>query len=219
MTMVYTGWLVVGAAIALRLRQYVYARSLWSDEAGVAVNIVQRSFRGLMRPLDFYQSAPLGFLWSVKAFTTILGNSEPALRLFSLVSGIGALWAAIVLARKTLKPRAGLIFLALMAVSQPLLYYSNELKPYESDALIALVLVLASLEVRRHPEQLVTVATWFGIAAIATWFSSPSIFVSGAAVLSLIWETFRQRKWRPLVAVSAAGLSVLIIFAVRYFLI
>jgi predicted membrane-bound mannosyltransferase len=72
--------------IILRIWQYAANRSLWLDEAALALNIVNRSFIGLLLPLDNNQQAPLGFLIIQKAFTIVLGNSEYSLRLFPLLA-------------------------------------------------------------------------------------------------------------------------------------
>ena len=47
----YLGWGIVLLGIALRLRQYLLNRSLWADEASLAMNLVTRDFNGLTREL------------------------------------------------------------------------------------------------------------------------------------------------------------------------
>jgi hypothetical protein len=74
--------LLLGAL--LRLRQYLTGRSLWADEASLALNIVNRNFAGMFQPLDYDQGAPVGFLLVEKLFNSILGKKEFALRLFLL---------------------------------------------------------------------------------------------------------------------------------------
>ena len=75
--------LLLGAL--LRLRQYLTGRSLWVDEAMLALNIVNRDFWGLLQPLDYDQGAPIGFLLVEKLFNSILGKHEFVLRLFPLL--------------------------------------------------------------------------------------------------------------------------------------
>ena len=67
--------------VALRLRQYLALRSFWLDEAMLALNIVGRSFSGLLKPLDYNQGGPVGFLLAEKMVVNLLGNSELSLRL------------------------------------------------------------------------------------------------------------------------------------------
>src|SRR5512139_456910 len=88
------------AGILLRLRQYLTGRSLWMDEAMLALNIVNRSFGELLKPLDYDQGAPLGFLMVEKLFNLLLGRSEYALRLFPLLVGILSIWLFYLLLKR-----------------------------------------------------------------------------------------------------------------------
>ena|SRR5205823_3801628 len=97
-------------------------RSLWLDEFYIALNIVQRSFSQLLQPLDFHQAAPIGFLLIEKAAVQPFGNTEYALRLFPLFSGIVALLFLYKLASWYLAPRATLIALGLFSIADPLIY-------------------------------------------------------------------------------------------------
>src|SRR6185503_14605680 len=76
----------------LRVRQYLTGRSLWADEAMLALNIVNRNFAGLLQPLDYDQGAPIGFLLVEKIFNSVLGKNELALRLLPLLVGLISLW-------------------------------------------------------------------------------------------------------------------------------
>ena len=85
-------WILLFLGAALRLRQYLSGRSLWADEAMLALNIVNRSFAQLFQPLDYDQGAPLGFLLVEKIFNSILGRHELVLRFFPLLAGLASLW-------------------------------------------------------------------------------------------------------------------------------
>src|SRR5215213_3690007 len=84
----------------LRLRQYLTGRSLWADEAMLALNIVERNFAGMFQPLDYDQGSPIGFLLVEKFFNSILGKSEFALRLFPLLVGSISLWLFYLLLKR-----------------------------------------------------------------------------------------------------------------------
>src|SRR5438132_4168306 len=73
---------LVGIGIALRVAQYAANRSLWVDEAWVALNLIERPLSGLTTHLSFNQAAPIGFLLVERIVAKLLGFSEYALRLF-----------------------------------------------------------------------------------------------------------------------------------------
>jgi uncharacterized membrane protein len=83
-------YLIIGLGIVVRATQYFANRSLWLDEAFLALNIVQRSFTELWRPLSHDQVAPLGFLMAEKLAIVCLGNHAYALRFFPFLAGIAA---------------------------------------------------------------------------------------------------------------------------------
>src|SRR5262245_834455 len=57
-------WWFVGLGVLLRLARYAMNYPLWWDEAFVAVNFIRRDFLELVRPLDYGQVCPIGFLWA-----------------------------------------------------------------------------------------------------------------------------------------------------------
>ncbi|HAE59165.1 MAG TPA: hypothetical protein DCG54_06560, partial [Anaerolineae bacterium] len=99
-----TAALLIGMGLVLRLRQYLSGRSLWLDEAMLALNIVERDFWGLLKPLDYDQGAPLGFLLLEKLTISLLGNGELTLRLPSVIAGCLALVFFYLLLRHFLSP-------------------------------------------------------------------------------------------------------------------
>src|SRR5438874_1308321 len=78
-------FVLLGAAD--QLRAFLFARSLWLDEASVVLNITRRSFRGLLKPLSYAQGAPVGWLWVEHASIRVFGNNEHALRAVPFVCG------------------------------------------------------------------------------------------------------------------------------------
>jgi hypothetical protein len=85
-------WFSVALGALLRLVQYLRNRSLWLDESSLALNILHRSYSGLLEPLDYHQGAPVGFLMLEKLAVRSLGAGEYALRLAPLVAGLVSLF-------------------------------------------------------------------------------------------------------------------------------
>ena len=113
-------WVIITVGLAIRLILYLKNRSIWLDESMIALNILDRSFVALLHPLDHYQYAPVGFLMTVKAATTLFGGSEYALRLVPLLFGSASLLLFHRVSGKLMKPAAANIALGLYALSNTL---------------------------------------------------------------------------------------------------
>ncbi|WP_019504324.1 glycosyltransferase family 39 protein [Pleurocapsa sp. PCC 7319] len=170
-------FLILG--ILVRIIQYLSNRSLWFDEANLALNIVHRSYGELVQTLDHNQAAPLGFLWLEKLAIQVFGNNEYALRLLPTVAGIVALVIFYFLANRYCSKFATPIAIALFACSRYTLYFATELKPYSSDVAIALLLFWILTRIRH---QILKIRAIFGLAllgALSIWLSYPVIFILG----------------------------------------
>ena len=185
---------VVGAG--LRIRQYAYRRSLWNDEAALALNIVHRSFGGLLRPLGLQQGAPIGFLWIERACVDIFGNNEYALRLFPLLSGIAGVALVAVIARRVLSPWATPFAVLLFAVLQPLVYYSTEVKQYGVDVTAALLIVYMTLWLLDRPLTRRRALVWGVVGGATLFVSHPAALVLGACgvAIALLLTRRHQRE-------------------------
>lgn len=140
-------WFVISVGIFLRVVQYLLDRSLWIDEAFVALNIINRSYAELLQPLDYNQGAPFGFLVIEKFIVQVFGDSEYSLRLLPFISGIAALFLFYWVARRLSNWSTTVIALALFALCDRAIYYSAEVKQYSSDVAIALILYLLITEI------------------------------------------------------------------------
>jgi Dolichyl-phosphate-mannose-protein mannosyltransferase len=214
-------WAALVAAVILgtllRCAQYVADRSLWHDEALLALNIVGRTLRESVGRLHFAQAAPSPFMAAEWAVSRVGGYSEQSLRLVALVAGVGALVLFAVVARRYLAPWAAALATVVFAVADALLYYASELKPYSSDVLVTTVLVLLVVGVvEGMPTTRRVVATGIVGAAAMLW-SYPSVFVAASAIVVLLVPT-REGAWRqdtirrlPLIVMWAlAGVVVVV---------
>ncbi|MCP9485245.1 MAG: glycosyltransferase family 39 protein [Gaiellaceae bacterium MAG52_C11] len=210
-------WAVVAVGALLRLARYLDNRSLWLDEAFLAINLKEKSFSELLGQLEFLQSAPAGFLLAEKAAVTLFGDSEYALRLLPLAASLVALALFAYVARRLLSPPVALLAVALFAVNPRLLYFSSEVKPYGTD--VAVALLLLALAVRAHEtdgrsyRRLVPLAL---VAPAAVWFSFPAILVLGAIAVSLAIEPLRSRERRQVGLVAALAATWLASFGALY---
>ena len=216
-----TGLLIL-LGIVLRLRQYLTGRSLWSDEAMLALNIVNRDFAGLFKPLDYDQGVPIGFLLVEKLINSILGKNEFVLRLFPLIVGLISLWLFYLLLKQITSGASGvglLIALALFALNPRLIYYSSEVKQYIVDVAVTISLLLIAARVFKTSPRRKDFA-WLTIAGlIALWFSHPALFVLAGIGIALIIIYLRRRDTSNLLLVLGMGFLWVIEVAFLYFLI
>lgn len=193
-------WGIIILGWALRLRSYAAGRSLRRDEADLARNLVERSFRGLLEPLDYAQGAPIGFLMLEKGVITALGHNELAFRLVPLLAGLASLPLFFGVARRLVGPRAVLVGLALVAFTEPMVYYASELKQYSCDVLVGLVILAAAsaASARGHAASVIGRPFWLAlVGAVAVWFSHPALFILGGVGLALFLPDAEPRAfWR-----------------------
>jgi len=189
----------------LRVRQYLIGRSLWADEAMLALNIVNRNFAGLFKPLDYDQGAPIGFLLTEKIFNLLLGRSEYALRLFPLLLGLLSLWTFYLLLKHFTSGTTLIVIITLFAVNPRLIYYSSEVKQYMADVVVAIILLLITSQLIEKPTRKgLAILTFAGLLAL--WFSHPSIFLLAGIGITLIILYLQKRDFANLGLTSAMGL-------------
>lgn len=212
--------LLVGIGWLLRGRQYLFNRSLWLDEAYLAVNFMDRDLGQLLfEPLSNGQAAPLGFLALTKLLTALLGVEDWVLRLQPLASGLLTLLAAWGLARRTLTHCAAqATFVGLLALSPLLVYYSSEFKQYQNDVLatVGLLWLAARFDLQRWQRDAPILA---GAGALAIWLSHPSLFVLAGVGLVLWIEAIRRHQRAAWLAVTGMGLLWMLAFAVHHTLV
>jgi hypothetical protein len=167
---------VIACGILFRLGSFIQDRTLWYDEAMLASSIMQRGLGGMFEPLDYSQSAPLGFLIIVKLFTIVLGGSQHILRLYSFLTGILSIWLFYKLLKSSgfKRPLLGTAFYATVS---PLIYYTTELKPYMPDAFFT---IAALYLCRLYKDKKLPLWGYALFCFFAVWISFPIIFVIGA---------------------------------------
>ena len=220
--------LVIAVGIGIRLRFYLFDRSMYRDEAALALNIVQRPFSGLFKPLDNDQGAPIGFLLLEKTVVKLWGNHEKALRLVPQMVSILSLPLFLWLCRKILMPGAAVIALVIVALGAKQYDYSTDTKQYALDVFTTILLFLLaaiavgglSWNIQPAGAEPVRRRRWIialGIAgALAIWFSHPATFVLAGIGVMLAIEWLRPApRGNPLALLSLA-IAWATSFAINY---
>lgn len=210
--------IIIIFGVIFRLREYFFNRSLWIDESSISLEIINKSFTDLFKPLGFEQSAPIGFLLLEKLAVKVFGFGEQALRFFPMVLGLFSIWLFYLVCKKILKGKSVLIALFAFSFSEHLIYYSNEVKPYIFDVFIDSVLYLVFIQIinvgagfipardinYKRVTTRVTPTTvgdilnlkyltiLAGTGAISVFFSQPAIFVLAGIAFALLMR-FRSK--------------------------
>jgi len=213
--------LPVTIGAVLRLWHYFGARSLWIDEAYIALNFLERDLGALFGQLDYHQVAPLGWLVLEDWLLSTFGGLELTLRLPSLVAGLAALVLFSFVARRYLSFGGAVFAVLFFALSNVLVRYSAEIKPYMLDVLFSVIVVWIGYFVFEAQRRLGIrdhfLLFLFGLVAVPLSF--PAAFLLGGLGGLMIVCALLLRHFRQAVALAAMAGAWLVEFGLMFFVI
>ena len=209
-------WITIAAGVGIRVFHFFVNRSLWLDEIYLSAGLLRMDlFQLATSPLDYQQQAPVGFLFLVKTCLLVFGESEMALRLVPLLSGIAALFFFLPVARCILNQQGVFIATSLFAFAPLIIYHSVEIKQYSS-TLLATVIALF-LYVRYHTRHdALSRIKWAVCGAVIIWFAYSSIFVFAGIAAAVCLKHIYRKNWNTL-GKSVIVFSFWMISFVAYF--
>lgn len=200
--------LLLGAAVLLRVLDFLPHRSLWLDEAMLGFNIQQFGFARLMGPLVMDQASPIGFLWLQRLTYLLLEPADLFMRVWPLVFGVSSLLIMHRLARCYGDGSYAWLATALLAFSPVHLRFSSELKPYTLDVLAAATLLWLFTRVLQDPQNSKRLLHLTLAGALAIWWSFPVLFVLAGigvgGITARLWERRQLHDCLPWIYVGAA---------------
>lgn len=212
--------LVVLPAFIVRYYLFTLHPPLWLDEAMLALNINARNFLELVKPLDYDQGAPLGYLWLVKLATMIFGANEFGLRAISLISGGLSLFLLTAFSAKVNGIAGRFFAVAAIAISFPIISYSVQVKQYSLDLFITLLIYLVAETYFRETEPSKDYFRLGLFGAIVPWFSHPSVFSLAGLGIVLLLNNYKKEKRKGkralLLALAAWASSFIILYLLQY---
>jgi hypothetical protein len=128
---------------------FVTNKSLWVDEFLLALNFIDQDWQHLLKPLEYRQMAPIGFLLSSKCFAFVFSNQDFSYKIFPAIGWLGS-WFVF----KSILEHFNIsrLFLwgamALFSSNFMLLSYSYEFKQYSTDVTFALLIFLIYLRTK-----------------------------------------------------------------------
>jgi hypothetical protein len=206
--------MIVFAGIIMSGLQFVYNRSLWSDESMLAVNILNRDFTGLLATLDYRQSAPLLFLYVEKLFSIIIPG-EMGLRIFPLLCFLGSLIFFGKTVKLVFKSSSTIAFcISAFTFNYMLIMYSSEVKQYMADVLISSMFIFFLLNdtfnAKRGPKLLLIAGV------VASLMSNISPMILSTFWLFIVFKN--KGDLNKIIKISLIGLSWAVIFICYYLL-
>lgn len=195
----------IGASLSLG--QFSSRRTLWLDELALTRSILDRTVAELIvRPLDFDQVAPAGFLLVQKGLVAAFGASEYVLRAFPLAMALAALALVVGLGRTVLGGWAASLPVLLLGCSPRMIWLSSQAKQYSTDVAATAGLLLVALTVPRWRERSRVRLALLLAGMVAPWMSQPSVFALAAAAVGLGLKDWRQeRRLRPFTVLAVGA--------------
>ena len=181
------------SAIIISAINLFYNRSLWLDEAMIALNIRSRNYSDLLVPLDLYQAAPIGFLLVEKFISSLFNYSDWSFRILPFFSYIFSVYFFKKLCRLILNNRLLEIFTtALFSLAFVSLYFSNEVKQYILDLFTSTLLLFLVFQILNGKNKYFL---WYSIlTAVLMWFSNITIILFTVTFGLLLVNHFRNRN-------------------------
>ncbi len=190
------------AAIILHVRFILNAGGLWRDEIH-AVNL------GLAPSIsEFWQwletdTFPAGWHMTIRAWATIFGSSDGALRILGALLGL-AIIALVWWNARQLGRGLPLIAMALFAVNPVAIVFGDSLRGYGLGTVTMLFMCVAVAQLVVDPTwRRFAVGLLASVVAVQSFYFNPLILVAmarGAAAVSI-----RRRAWKPIAAVIGVG--------------
>lgn len=208
--------LILFSGVILSLIQFIYNRSLWFDEAMLALNIINKNSLELLKPLDYFQSSPILFLQIEKIFSYLIPNSEFGLKLFPFISYLLSLFLFYKIIKVIHQNYYTIIFsLSLFVFNITLIYYSSEVKQYMTDAFVLTSVYYLLLKKYKNESYKYYFLCIVGVFSIFLSDATPIIlFTTG---FYLLFDIYRHKK-KHFLQLTVISIAWVISFLLYYFL-
>ncbi len=202
--------------VFFRLYQYFYDHSLWLDETYLSISLFKKDYLDLASTsLLKQQKAPLGFLWLVKLSINVLGKTEYALRLISLVSGIATLFVFMPVAKFFLKAWGAITAFGVLCLAPAFVHHSVEVKQYGVELFCSVLLLYAYIKLRKN-KSITSLILWSFIGAVTLWFSFSAVFIAAGIAAGVSLDSFFSKNWPLLFKNVLVFLIWMVSFLINY---
>jgi mannosyltransferase len=223
--------LIVIIAAAFRV-YHLDAQSFWYDE-GNSARIAERSLQLIIAGAAGDIHPPLYYI-VLHYWRAVFGDTEFALRMLSVVCGVGLVIFTYLLARRLFGPRVGIIASALVALSPFAVYYSQEARMYimlAFETVVSTWALTGILDFRfwildssatdaraskpktENHKLSILVYVLFTAAGLYTQYAYPFVMI-GQGVAVLVWLAGAEgKRLRTLAIYAAVNVAAIALFA------
>jgi len=206
-------YVVILMGFALSFAQFLYNRSLWMDEAALALDIIHDNSSMLLKGLANGQVAPILYLQIEHLFALLIPKSEYGLRLFPLL----CYWTSLILFYRVLRCLLSNNFIILFALSLyvfdgAFIYYSSEVKQYMTDVMVVNAMLFFTIKPYRNEQNRYIALAIAG--AFAIFLSNISAVILTCTGLYIIVGYIKDRKY--LWPIMGAFLAWGVVFGVYF---
>jgi len=183
----------------------IVSRPIWYDEA-FSVLFSEKGFAAMLKGTLTQTGAgaadihPLGYYSVLWAWMRIFGESPVAVRILSVLTGLGVVALIYLLARELFKERTALISGIIATLAPFQIFYGQEIRMY---ALLALFLLLATYSYWRATQSKHWL-WWMGFAIFAALAQYTHNLAAFYLIALALWPLI-LRDWQTLKAVVMAG--------------
>jgi hypothetical protein len=208
--------LVILAGVIFSTVNLLYSRSLWLDEASLSLNLLNRSYAELLKPLDHRQVAPIGFLLLSKAVGSLANYQDLALRVIPFIfylASVPLCWLFVI--RLTGDRTLAYLTTALFTLNVSIIQYASEIKQYSADVAIALAILAVAVDPENRPHRMVLIRSL--LFGVCVWFSNVSIIMMALAGGYMLGQyIFVKKRWPGLLDVAPYVIG-LVSFGLYYY--
>ncbi|MES2426925.1 MAG: glycosyltransferase family 39 protein [Bacteroidota bacterium] len=209
-------YIIISLGVFFRLYHFLNNRSLWVDEIFLSSGLIHHTFKEIFtQPLAYFQKAPPGYLLFARLGIAFLGQNEMGLRIYSLICGIVALFAFLPMVRYFLKPGSQVLAIAILSFSPWIIYHSVEAKPYISELLASIIVILWYIKYH-NTNSLTRYFIWGISGVIIVWFCYSVIFVLAATGITAAVLYMKKRNWRGVLLLAIPAAMWVVSFIISY---
>ena len=193
---------IIFIGILLPIVQFIFNRSLWTDEATLVLDIYNTSSLDLLKPLNSGAVGTILFLLLEKFFSNLIPNSEYGFRILPLLCYLASLLFFYNILKQIFSNHYTIIFaLSLYVFNANMILYSSEVKPYICDVLMITSIYYFILRKYESVENQYYIMGIIGTIGIFLSYVSPIILSSCGIYFFYISLIKKKLDYRYVVAI------------------